>query len=469
MNISRILLFVVLSFSSLCAQKPINISFKIDGYTEGVAQLIGVYADANYLADTAKISKDGRIDFASKTGYSEGLFFLLLPDQKNIQFLIANGENFTLKTKKGDLINGMQVEKSLENQLFFDNQKYQVALEQKFNALTAEMKKYVLGSPKYDSLINIQKQLIDERDGKVVELKEKYPAAFLTKFKLAGQNPRLRFTYRADGSLDSSQTMINYKADWWNDVDFADGRLLHTPVFFNKMKKYMLELTAQNPDSIIKSADFLIDKTLNNKDYFNVAANWITYNNKPGTGTLMDCDAIYSHLILKYFTPERAIWTTPADVASMRKTAKEMQISLIGMTGLDVQAKNNNGDMKSIYGLNATVTVIFIYNPDCEHCQEETPKLRGVYDQWKNRGVEVFSIAANAKNREEWQKFAKNYAVNWTDVWDPELKSKFHEKYYIDITPECYVLDKNHKIIAKNIKPDQLPEIFKRELAKVGK
>ena len=117
MNISRILLFILLSFSSLCAQKTTVISFKIDGYTEGVAQLIGVYADANYLADTAKIGKDGRIDFASKTGFSDGLFFLLLPDQKNIQFLIANGENFTLKTKKGDLINGMQVEKSLENHI----------------------------------------------------------------------------------------------------------------------------------------------------------------------------------------------------------------------------------------------------------------------------------------------------------------------------------------------------------------
>ena len=466
MNISRILLFVILSFSSLCAQKTTSISFKIDGYTEGVAQLVGVYADANYLADTAKIAKDGRISFKAKDGFSDGLFFLLLPDQKNIQFLIANGENFTLKTQKNDLINAMQVENSLENQLFFENQKYQVALEQKFNTLAAEIKRFLIGSPKYDSLITEQKRLIDERDGKVTEMKEKYPKAFLTKFKLAGQNPRLRFTYRADGSLDSSQTMVNYKADWWNDVDFADSRLLHTPVFFNKLKKYMTELTAQNPDSIIKSADFIIDKTLNNKDYFNVAANWITYNNKPGTSTIMDADAIYSHLILKYFTPERAFWSTPAEIASLRKTAKEMQASLVGMKGQDVQAKDNKGEMKSIYGLNADFTVVFIYNPDCEHCQEEAPRLRAVYDQWKNRGVEVFSIAANAKNREEWQKFAKNYGVNWTDVWDPELKSRFHEKYYIDITPECYVLDKNHTIIAKNIKPAQLPEIFEQYRAK---
>ena len=470
MNIFRILLFVILSFPSIYAQKTTTVSFKIDGYTEGGVQLIGVFGDANYLADSAKISKDGSIQFTNKAGYTDGLFYLLLPDQTNFQFLIANGENFMLKTKKGDFINAMQVENSLENQLFFENQKFQLAIEQKFNAIGQELKKYVPGSPKYDSYRKEQQQLIDERDANILDLKKKYPAALLTKFKIAGQNPRLRYTYRENGTLDSSQTMINYQMDWWNDFDFTDKRLLHTPVFFNKLKKFVMELTSQHPDSVMKAADYIIDKTAVNKDFFNFALNWITYEFKPGKGKLMDSDAVYAHLILKYYLPENSamIGQSVADIESMRKSAKEMQCSLIGMVGQYVKAKDIKGEFKSIYGLNALLTVVFIYNPDCEHCQEEAPKLRMVYDQWKSRGVEVYSIAANAKNREEWQKFVKNYGVNWTDVWDPELKSRFHEKYYVDNTPECYVLDKNHKIIAKNLKPHQLPEIFQRELAKMG-
>lgn len=473
MNIYKILLFIFLSVSTLSAQKTKSISFKIDGYTEGVAQLVGIYADANYLADSAKIAPDGSMIFNSKDtiGYKDGLFFLLLPDKANIQFLVANGENFKVTSKRSNLLGALQVEGSLENQLFFEGQKYQADMEQRFNIISQTLRQTQPNTPQYETLKKQQNELLADRDAKIKDLQTKYPNAFVTKFKIAGQNPPLRYVYRPNGALDSVQTMYNYKSDWWKDYDFSDARLIHTPVFFNKLKKYMYELTPQSPDSVIAAADYIIGKSLDNKSYFNFTTNWITYNFKPGVGKLMDGDAVYSHLVLKYFTAEKANWIGQpiTEINSMRKTAKDMQVSLVGMTGQDVSCANAKGEFKSIYGLKAKFTVVFIYNPECEHCQEETPHLRQVYDQWKSRGVEVYSIAANAKSMEEWQGFAKKYGVNWTDVWDPPLQSRYHEKYYVDITPECYVLDKNHKIIAKNLKPFQLPEIFERELAKENK
>jgi peroxiredoxin len=469
MNIFKILLLTSLSFSTLLAQKTTQINFKIAGYTEGVAQLVGVYADANYLADSAKIATDGSIQFAKKEGFAEGLFYLLLPNDVNIQFLIANGENFAIKAEKGNFVNTLKAEQSVENTLFFDNQRYQAGLEQRFNTINADIRKYAQGSAEFLNLKAAQQNLLKEREETLAKLKANYPNALFTKFKLAGQNPKYRFTYRPNGLLDSMQTLANFKEDWWNDVDFSEGRLARTPVFFNKLKRYITELTAQNPDSILKSAMSIIDKSLNNKDLFKVSANWITYNHKPTVGKLMDCDAIYAQLVLKYFTYENAekLGVPTEDITSMRKTATEMLPSFIGKVGQDVSARNKNDEFKSIYGLKSPITVVYIYNPDCEHCQAETPKLREVYDQWKAKGVEIFSIAANAQNREEWQDFTKKYGVNWTDVWDPQLSSHYNEKYYVDITPEMYVLDKNHKIVAKNLKANQLPEIFERELAKL--
>ena len=52
------------------------------------------------------------------------------------------------------------------------------------------------------------------------------------------------------------------------------------------------------------------------------------------------------------------------------------------------------------------------------------------------------------------------------NVFDFEQESQYHLKYHIDITPEIYVLDKDHKIIASNVSPEQLPEIFNREFDK---
>lgn len=64
------------------------------------------------------------------------------------------------------------------------------------------------------------------------------------------------------------------------------------------------------------------------------------------------------------------------------------------------------------------------------------------------------------------KKFAKKYNVNWIDVIDSRLESKYHLKYYIDITPEVYVLDQDFRIIAKNLKTNQIEGVLIEHLAK---
>jgi thiol-disulfide isomerase/thioredoxin len=465
MNIFRILPILCLGAVTLSAQK---ISVKINGYTEGYSKLIGVYADANYFSDSAKINADGSMLFTKSGGYKEGLFYLMMPDETYIQFLVPDKSDIDISAKKDDYINTLQAAQSFDNQLFFDNQRKQLTIERRFNAASAEMKKYPQGSADFLKWQQEQKTVLTERDAVIEGLKKQYPNSFFTKFKLAGQNPKLRYAFRTDGSLDSVLTMYNYRCDYWNDFDFSDGRLVRTPVFQTKLKKYIQELTPQSADSIIKSADILIGRCAANKELFKVAVNWTTYNYKPTIGKLMDCESVFSHLVLKYFKVENDLDVSAEDVTSARNSATQMIPSLLGKTGQDIVAGDKNNVMRSIYGLKSLFKVVYIYNPDCEHCQAETPRLRQIYDQYKSRGLEIFSIASNAKDKKEWQDFANKYGINWTDVWDPELKSHYNEKYFIDITPELYLLDKNNKIIAKNLKPNQLYEVLENELAKMN-
>ena len=468
MSSLRIFLLTILSLSTLYAQTKVSISINTEGYSTGTAKLVGVYADGNFLADTCVIAPNGSFRFnGGKEGYYEGFYYIVLPDNSNFPFLIANGENFSLKTKKGDFIGAMITEGSPENKLFFDNQKFQVSIDKRFNEAVSRSKTLIKGTPQYQATEKEMESIIAERDNDLTNLKKNHPTAFFTKFKLGGQNPKYRYEYNANGTMDTIKTLYNYRNDWWNDYDFTDQRLIRTPVFFNKLKKYLTEMVTQNPDSIIKYTNLLIDKTLINKEYFKMVANWTALQYKPGTTTLMDGEAVYSQIVLKYFTPELNNWDAPADLKSLRKNAQDMRVSLIGMTGQDIRAVNANGVFKSLYDMKTAVTVLFIYNPDCEHCQAEAPEIRAFYDKWKPRGVGVYSIAANAKNQKEWFDFRAKYGVNWdTDVMDARLESRYHEKYYIDITPEIYVLDKNHKIIAKNLRPQQLAEVVERELAK---
>ena len=157
----------------------------------------------------------------------------------------------------------------------------------------------------------------------------------------------------------------------------------------------MGQLTAQNPDSIIASADALIDRTLGNKQAFKFAANWIALQYKPTQTKLMDGEAVYSHLILKYFNRETAFWSDSTEINNVRADAANMRSSLLGMKGKDVWGKDKEGVLRSMYQLKAPVTVLFIYNPDCEHCQEQTPKLRQLYDQYKQYNFEIIGFPSD--------------------------------------------------------------------------
>jgi hypothetical protein len=50
----------------------------------------------------------------------------------------------------------------------------------------------------------------------------------------------------------------------------------------------------------------------------------------------------------------------------------------------------------------------------------------------------------------------------WTNVFDPSNRS-IYGKYYVDVTPEIYVIGPDRKIIAKNIKVNQIEEVIQRD------
>lgn len=60
----------------------------------------------------------------------------------------------------------------------------------------------------------------------------------------------------------------------------------------------------------------------------------------------------------------------------------------------------------------------------------------------------------------EWRKFVKTYHMEqWTNVFDATNVSVY-SKYFVDNTPEIYVLNKERKIIGKNLKPEQINQIL---------
>ena len=133
--------------------------------------------------------------------------------------------------------------------------------------------------------------------------------------------------------------------------------------------------------------------------------------------------------------------------------------SLIGQTGPMITSTNQYGKQVSMADIKSKYLVVFLYNPTCDHCKEQTPMLVDLYKRWKPKGLEVFAIALDTEDA-EWKAFIKNHNMTFTNVFDPTNLS-IYATYFVDNTPEVYLLDENRTIFSKNIKVDQIEEAIR--------
>jgi peroxiredoxin len=454
----------------LQAQSPAadstHIAVTIEGLPAGIARLVGTYGEQNYLADSARVDASGHFVLRRARPLPVGFYYFLLPGQKNFSILVDEDQHFSLKAKVSDIPGTLEVQGSLSSELLYASQRFQAQQEPELGRVADQMRNNPPNSAEHQQAKARQSALLAERKAFLDDIFKKHPDVFFTRFKIAGQNPDIVEFRKPNGDIDTLRQLMSYRARFWDGVDFSDERLLHTPVIVNKLRRYIKELTPQHPDSLLRVSDALIRRVLPHKPYFQFFANWIALQHENTKTNVMDGEAVYVHIVNTFFTDELATWDKPENLAKLRKHVWEMEASLLGRKGPDVRAADVvSGQEKGIYDLKSPLVVVFMFSPDCEHCQKDAPRIREIANTWKSRGVEFFGIGVNTE-AEPLRKFVQQHNFPFSTVFDPTNRA-IYAKYYVDITPELYVLNKDRTIVAKNLKPEQLEIIFERELRKM--
>ena len=441
------------------AEQP-EIRVEIAGAPLPGALLIGQFMEQQYRADSSFVDGNAVV-FKNNQPYKQGHYYAYFSDGTSVQLLIDEDQTFTLKSDKNGVTANMVVEGSETNALLYEALKFEQQQQPEFRRLGAELKKVQKGSEAYEALQQDRIALVDTRTETLGKLFDANPNSLFTSFKRAGQNPALREIRRPDGTMDEEGQVAAFREDFWNGVNFGDKRLLRTPVIFNKLKRFIKELTPQNADAIKASADLLMNKVLDHPDYYKFFANWITLQYEPGKSTVMDAEAIHVHMITNYFTKERAFWSDSLTVWGLQDRASQMAQSLVGQKGPDITVPGLDGTPKRLYDLKKPYVAVFMFNPECEHCIEQAPKLTAAYQQLKG-DLDVYAIALDTEAT-KWKNFVNAYQFTpFTNVYDPSNRSIF-KTYYVDNTPELYLLGPDRTIVAKNLKVEQLGQAIQMQ------
>ncbi len=101
----------------------------------------------------------------------------------------------------------------------------------------------------------------------------------------------------------------------------------------------------------------------------------------------------------------------------------------------------------------------------CHPCREEMKKLPGVYAAYKEKGFEIFSFSIDS-SRDAWLKASSEMDIKWINAYsDKSGVEHVAEIYAIEAIPKNFLLDKDGKIVALNIRADHL-KIFLDEKIK---
>ncbi len=484
-------LFVLTASASLFAQAyEIKVNFK--GAKDSLYYLVKYTFDQQYIADTAKNVKNGIGVFKGKTPLDKGVY-TLVSQEKGIyfDFFVNENQKFTIGSDMKDMVNHLKSTGNTENENFFAYVKY---LSNK-NKEVETLKEKTKGKSKADSAKFMNDNLKTLND----EVK-KFESDFMTKNKgtylfdvlnLKTEKEAKDIPKASNGRPDSVYQYYYYKNHFWDGVDFKDERIIRTPFFDDRVKKYFDNVIVANPDTVIAEIDKLLKKCNEGNLVYNLLLGHLTY--KYEQSKIMGFDKVFCHIAGNYIINGKAKAVYSEETVEKIKErylimkdlllgAKVSELYMIDTThakevlkmGFDTAKTSKSVTdlyyknlekltpmFRSLYQVKAKYTVLIFWASDCGHCKTEMPKLHEKLKELNGK-IDYKVYAVQTKDDvNEWKKFIRdNKLTDFIHVFDPIHLNDLKTKFDIYSTPVIYILDHDKKIVAKRLSAEQVSDML---------
>lgn len=445
------------------AQEGYQLKFKVQGWQDTTVYLGHYYGESTYLKDTARVNSKGEFVFDGKTSLARGVYFLVLDKTKIFELVMGNTQRFSLETKSDDYIKNMKVTGDVDNKLFFENMVFNMERHKEAEPFIKVLQDSTLTEDKKKdarAAFNVVNEKVTAYQKDVIA---KHPGTVTALIFKANQPVKVPDApKKADGTIDSTFQLRWYREHFFDNFDLADDALIRMPrpMYSEKINEYLDKLFAPQADTITKAVYKLVAKARKNQETYKYAV-WTSLL-KYQQPEIMGLDAVYVNVYDKYFASgEMSFWVNDKLAKNLKEYAERTRKSLIGKTAPNLIMQDLNLKPRSMYDLKNRYTILYIFDPDCGHCKEETPKLVDFYTKNKTRlDLEIYAVSADsslAKMRD----YIKTMNMKWITVNGPRTYVGSYQDLYDAITtPSLFVIDNKKKIIAKKVPAEKLEEFF---------
>jgi thiol-disulfide isomerase/thioredoxin len=484
----------IFSFFSHSQTSGYDIKFNFKGCKDTVMYLVMYRFDQKNIADTCKKIKNGLVQFKGKKDLDKGVY-ILVSQEKTIyfDFFINENQKFTINLDKEDIVNSLKSVGNKENEQFFSYTKFFTNKNSEFGK-TIEATK---GKSKTDSAKYVNDKIKD-LNAEVKKFETDFMAAVKGTFvydmlNLKTEKEPTEIPKAKNGRPDSLYQYYYYKNHYFDGVDFKDERIIRTPFFEGRIKKYFDNVIVQHPDTVIQEIDKILGKSNECNLIYNLLLGHFTY--KYEQSKIMGFDKVFVHLADKYVISGSAVkcgvYTAETVVKIKERTdilrnllleSKVAELYMIDTLygkqvmkmGFDTAKTSKSVTdlyyknlekltpmFTTLYQVKAKYTVLVFWASDCGHCQTEIPKLSENLKEIKGKiDFKVFAVQTK-DDFEVWRKFIVDKKLDFINVFDPIHLNNLKERFDIYSTPVIYILDKDKKIKAKRLGAEQVIDMLK--------
>jgi len=494
MKCNKIILSVITALwlvTKASAQGGYDIRVNFKGSTDTIMYLVKYVWDQKYLADTSKNIKNGQVQFKGKNELDKGVYVLVSQDKSIYYDIFVNeSQKFTISCDRNDIVGTLKVTGSKENDNFFSYIKFITSKNNEFGKIREQTK----GMNSKDSaafMADKLKKLNDEVIKFDKEFMERMKGTYVYDvLNVKAEKNAIDVPLASNGRPDSVYQYYYYKSHFFDGVDFTDDRIIRSPFFSERVKRYYESVIVQHPDTIIQEIDKIIARSKPDGLVYNLLLGYFTY--KYEQSKVMGFDKIFVHLADKYVISGKAkqvysdetVEKIKERVDIMRNLlldAKAPELFMIDTTygkqvrklGFDTAKTSESITQlyykhvdkltpmfKTLYMVNAKYTVLVFWSVDCGHCQTEIPKLNEDLKELKGKIDFKVMCVYTKEDFEAWRKFIIEHKLDFINVFDPIHINNLKEKFDIYSTPVIYILDKDKKIKAKRLGAEQVKDML---------